>query len=248
MQTSNLVMLSGQMALSQAMDVVANNIANASTTGYKREAISFDTMVNRVDPSEKTSYVSDRTNYRDASPGALTPTGNSLDLAIQGQGYLEVQTAQGIRYTRAGSLQTNTAGEIVTLSGQKILNDGGQGITLPETVSQLNIGADGFVTARVDNGNALAELGKIAMVKFDDESQLQSLGNGLYATTQTAKPITDDSSQIVQGSLESSNVQAITEMTNMMSIMRSYEQMANMISTNNQLASSAIDKLGSTTA
>src|ERR1700722_12283428 len=95
MQPSNLVLLSGQLALSQALDVVANNVANTSTTGFKREGIEFDTLLSRPTPDESIDFVVDRATYRDPSGGPINPTGNPLDLAIQGAGYFPVQTASG---------------------------------------------------------------------------------------------------------------------------------------------------------
>lgn len=240
---SNLVLLSGQMALAQAMDVVSNNIANASTTGFKREAIAFDTLLSQGAATKKgpANFVFDRSTYRDTSTGPITGTGNPLDLAIEGQGYFQVQMPDGgTGYTRAGSFQLNADGEIVTQSGQKLIGDGGA-VTVPNTTSQINISGDGYITAKVDNGAALAQLGKIVVVKFDDEQKLQPAGNGLYVTTQTSQPAVD--SVIKQGSLEQSNVQPVIEITNMIRVMRSYEQMANMISNENQRSNDAIQRL-----
>jgi flagellar basal-body rod protein FlgF len=247
MQAPSLVLLSGQMALSQAIDVVANNVANASTTGFKREGIEFDSLLTSPTPGKKPiSFVIDRATYRDTANGPIVPTGNPLDLAIQGPGYFEVQQPNGsTAYTRAGSFQLNADGEIVTLSGLRVLGDGGQAITLPSTVSEINVSGDGFITARTDNGKDLAQLGKLPVVTFDNEQQLQSAGNGLYTTGQTPTPATN--SAIVEGSLEQSNVQPVIEITNMIRIMRTYEQVTNMISMENARHSAAIDKLSQTT-
>ena len=103
--------------MQRAIDIVANNVANASTTGFKREGIVFDTLLSQPAPGESIDFVVDRATYRDASNGPINPTGNPLDLAIQGAGYFPIQTPQGTRYTRAGTFQLNTDGQIVTLSG-----------------------------------------------------------------------------------------------------------------------------------
>src|ERR1700733_13460588 len=103
MESPSLVLLSNQEALQRAIDIVANNVANSSTTGFKREGIEFDTLLSQPTPDETIDFVVDRATYRDASAGPINPTGNPLDLAIQGAGYFQVQTPQGIRYTRSGS-------------------------------------------------------------------------------------------------------------------------------------------------
>ena len=176
----------------------------------------------------------------------IVPTGNPLDIALQGAGYFPIQTSQGTRYTRAGSFQLNTDGQIVTLSGDVLLADGDQPLSIPSTTTQINISADGFVSARVDNGVSLAQLGKLKIVKFDNEQAMQPVGNGLYSTTQEEQPA--ENSSVVQGALEQSNVSAVTEITQMIQIMRSYEQTVNLIGQENQRLDDAITKLSKTTA
>jgi flagellar basal-body rod protein FlgF len=247
MQAPSLILLSNQQALQRTMDIVANNVANASTTGFKREGIEFDTYVSRPAAGQTLNFVVDRATYRDASTGPIQPTGNPLDLAIQGKGYFAVRAADGTtKYTRGGSLSVDAQGEIVTQSGLPVLSDGNQPITLPDTSTDVNVAGDGFVTVRVDNGVNLAQLGKIGVVQFDNEQGLQSEGNGIYSTTQVSAPATDSS--IVQGSLEQSNVQPVTEMTQMIKIMHSYEQTSNLISQENGRLTDAINRLSKTTA
>lgn len=246
MESPSLVLLSNQEALQRAIDIVANNVANASTTGFKREGIEFDTLLSQPTPDESIDFVVDRATYRDASSGPVEITGNPLDLAIQGAGYFAVQTPQGTRYTRAGTFQLNTDGQIVTLAGDQLLAEGDQPISIPTTASEINISADGFVTARVDHGASLAQLGHITLKKFANEQTLQPTGNGLYATNQEGEPA--DSSSIVQGALEQSNVQAVTEITQMIQIMRNYEQTVNLIGQENQRIDNALATLSKTTA
>jgi flagellar basal-body rod protein FlgF len=244
--TPGLVLLSNQQALQRAMDIVANNVANSSTTGFKREGIEFDTLLSKPAPGESISFVVDRATYRDASNGPINPTGNSLDLAIQGPGYFEVQNSNGsTSYTRAGAFQISNQGQIVNLAGLPLLGDGGQPITVPDTVTELNVSNDGFISARVDNGANLAQLGKIALATFDSEQGMQSQGNGLYTTTQTPAPAPDSS--ILQGALEQSNVQPVTEMTSLIRIMQSYQQAANIISQEDSRLNNAITVLSKTT-
>lgn len=247
MQSPSLVLLSNQEALQRSMDIVANNVANSSTTGFKREGIEFNTLLSRPDPDQPLKFVGSGTTYRDTATGPIQPTGNPLDLAIQGQGYFSVRSSDGkTHYTRSGSLAIDTLGEIVTQSGLPVLSDGGQPITIPDTATDINVSGDGFVTVRVDNGVNLAQLGKIGIVKFNNEQALESEGGGLYTTKQISAPATDSS--VVQGSLEQSNVQPVTEMTQMIKIMRSYEQTTNLISQEGTRLTDAINKLSKTTA
>ena len=251
MFTPNLIMLSGQTALLSAMDVIANNVANANTTGFKRQSVSFDTYVSRAgnatNPKAELDFATTRGTFRDVSNGAIVSTGNPLDVAIQGAGYLQVRLPDGTTgYTRGGALQRNNEGQIVTLSGLPVLGDGGQGITVPETASQLNISGDGTVTARVSNGADLSQLGKITLVKFDNEQSLQAKGGGVYTSSQSPQPNTE--STLVQGGIEQSNVQPVTEISSMIQIMRNYEQIANLISKINDTRGNALERLAKTTA
>lgn len=246
MQSPSLVLLSSQQALQRAMDIIANNVANASTTGFKKQGIEFDTLLTPTAPGQSLNFVVDRATYRDASNGPIVSTGNELDLAIQGPGYFQVQTAEGATaYTRNGAFQLDSQGRISTLAGQPVLGDGGQPITVPNTVSQINIGNDGTVTARVDNGANLAQLGRIPILKFEDEEQLQPKGNGLYATSQLGVPAVE--SFVVQGGIEESNVEPVTEITQMIQVMRAYERAATLINQENQRLNAAIGTLSKTT-
>jgi flagellar basal-body rod protein FlgF len=245
---SNLVLLSGQMALAQAMDIVANNIANASTTGFKREGIAFETLLSRgaSNNNKPVNFVFNSVTYRDSSNGPILSTGNPLDLAIQGAGYFQIQLPNGrVGYTRAGTFKLSPEGQIVTLAGQPLIGDNNN-IVIPDTTSQINIAGDGSVSARVDNGADLAPLGQIKLVKFASDRYLTPLGNGIYVTSQKPQPA--DDSVISQGSIEQSNVEPVLEITDMIRIMRSYEQATNMISNENQRQADAINRLSKTSA
>jgi len=247
MQAASLVLLSQQHALQRAMDVVANNIANSNTTGFKRTGVEFDTMTMNPQAGQSLNFVVDRATYRDTAPGPIQPTGNTLDFAIKGAGYFEVMGADNkVRYTRNGAFQLNNQGQLTNLSGLPVLSDGGAPITLPDTTTEINISNDGFVTARIDHGTSLAEVGKIAVVKIDNQQAMQAEGADLYTTNETPTPI-DNSSGVVQGALEHSNVQSVTEMTDMIKIYRSYEQATNLISQENSRLNDAITKLSKTT-
>ena len=243
---SNLVLLSSQMALQRSVDVVANNIANSSTTGFKREGIQFSSFVSKGGTSQSTSFVQDKATFRDTAPGTITTTGNDLDLAIQGAGYFQVQAPDGsTKYTRNGAFHADSQGQIVTSTGLPVLSDAGQPIALPEGSTDLTISGDGFITAQVGTGSSRAQLGKIGVVKFDNEQLVISQGKSLLTTTQTPIPVTGNA--IVQGATETSNVQPVTEITDLIRIQRAYEQATNLIGDQNTKLSAAIDKLSQTT-
>ncbi len=246
MQASSLVLTSYQDALSRSLDIVANNVANSSTTGFKRYDVKFETLVSRPTAKEQILFGVDRGTTRDVSQGPLVMTGNALDVAIQGPGYFQIQTPNGIRYTRGGAFVLNADGEIVTPAGDKLLGDGDQVITLPNDATDILIGADGIVSAKSGSGKSATQVGKFKVVKFANEQNLQSVGSNQYTTTET--PLADTESNLVQGMVEQSNVQSVNEIANMISILRTYQQVVHMLEKEHQRMSTAIERLSKATA
>ena len=244
MFTASLVLLSDQMAMQRSVDVVANNIANGSTTGFKREGIQFNTYMSQPSTKQSTNFVYDRATYRDTTPGAISSTGNPLDLAIQGQGYFQIQTPQGTKYTRDGEFRTDNQGQIVTSSGMPVLTDSGQPVALPEDSRDITISGDGYITAQVGTGSSRAQLGKIGVVSFENDQMVVPAGNGLLTTTQTPTPVPGNA--IVQGAVEESNVKPVSEITDLIRLQRAYEQATNLISSENTRLTTAIDRLSAT--
>jgi len=247
MYTTGLVLLSDQLALRRAVDVVANNIANSGTTGFKREGVQFETYVMRTTPAQSTNYVYDRATYRDSTPGTISHTGNPLDLAIQGAGYFEVMTPQGIQYTRNGAFRTDRAGQLVTSSGQVVLTDGGQGITFPEDAYDITVSKDGYITCQSGTTSSRTEMGKLAFVKFDNDAAMKPTEGSLLSTTQTPIPAAS-SGAILQGAREDSNVKPVLEITDLIQIQRAYERASNLIGDENRRLREAIDKLSQTSS
>jgi len=246
MQGAGLVLTSYQDSLTRAMDITANNISNVNTTGYKRENIAFDTYLSRPEPKQTFQFAVENGTYRDSAQGPTMTTGNPLDVAVQGVGYIPVQTASGIRYTRAGAFQLNHEGDIVTAMGDKVLGDGNQPITLPEDAQDILIAPDGTVSALSGTTTEASIVGKMSMVKFANELELSPVGNGYYSTSQTAEPSVD--TKLVQGAIEQSNVQSVTEMTNMINVSRTYQQVVHLLELENERQKSAIQRLGKITA
>lgn len=250
MQNALLIGLSRQVALGREMDVVANNIANINTTGFKADGAVFEEFVapNARDGSvsgtdNRVSFVRDRATWIDMSQGPVERTGNPLDIAVTGRGFLTVQTPNGERYTRNGALQINSSGELVTSEGYQVLGDSGP-ITFQPKDSAIVISADGTVSAREGNSAKSDALrGKLRVVAFENPGQLRKDGAGTFMAPENGSPVADAQSRIVQGAIEKSNVRAVVEMTRMIEVTRSYTQIAAMLAQQTELQTSAIDKL-----
>jgi len=246
MDNSLLVSLSHQLAAYRSMDVIANNIANASTPGFKRETAKFEEYVTYVRPSETQtgpqalSFVKDAGIVRDIGQGELSSTGATLDFAINGKGFFAVQTPQGMRYTRDGHFTLNQDGQLVTSDGNAVQGDGGN-ITITPDDGTVSVGPDGTISS-ILNG-ASNQIGKLRVVTFPNERAMTKEGANLYSTTQTAATSTE--STVVQRMLEGSNVKPVIEISHMVEVMRAYEMTATMTNSQEQLMRQAIDKLGS---
>jgi flagellar basal-body rod protein FlgF len=245
MLSTSLVLLSDQMVQLRSADVIANNIANSSTTGFKRQGIQFETYLSRPTPKQSTAFVYDRATYRDTTQGTITSTGNPLDLAIQGTGYFQIQTPQGIQYTRDGAFRTDNQGQIVTSGGLPVLTDGGQPVTLPDDARDITISGDGYITAQTGTSTSRAQLGKLGVVKFDNDEAITPASNGLLTTTQLPAPV--EGNVIVQGAIEDSNTKPVAEITDLIRVQRAYEQATTLVGQENSRLDSAIDKLSQTT-
>lgn len=241
MQSPSLVMASYQQSLQRVTDVVANNIANANTTGFKRQSNLFDTLVVQPATGQPIHFAVDAGTYRDTSQGAMQKTDNPLDLAIQGKGYFQLETPQGPRFTRGGAFVLNSAGEIVTVAGNKLLSDGGQPIVLPGDANDIHISDDGVVSARVGNAAEVTQFGRIVPVKFANEQKLITVGSNLYRSDTPPEP--DPDSRVAQGMVERSNVESMRELTTLIEITRSYTQLSRLLDQDNQRRADAINKL-----
>ena len=243
MDNSLLVSLSQQLASYQSMDVIANNIANVSTPGFRREEQTFQEYVSQQRPTEgeagskPVSFVQDAGIVRDLSEGPQLTTGNPYDLSLHGKGYFVVQTPAGERYTRNGHFGLDTGGQIVDDSGNPLQGDGGA-ISITSDDGDIHIGADGTVSGK--NG----QIAKLRIVTFANEPALRKQGANLYVTSQTPNTLTDF--RITQGSLESSNVQPVVEISHMIDVMRAYQATATLAKSQEDLLRSAIEKLGQT--
>jgi flagellar basal-body rod protein FlgF len=246
MQNALLVGLSRQVALGRELDVVANNIANINTTGYKADASLFEEYLSsaaRADQSGgRVSYVRDRGTWHDLSPGPIEKTDNPLNVAIDGDAFLVVQTARGERYTRNGALQINGTGQLVTSEGNPVLGEAGPIVFQPSD-RQVTISLDGTISVREGTSKTDSQRGTLRLVAFDGAQNFQKDGSSTFTTSNGSQPQPTKTSRVVQGSIEKSNVRGVIEMSRMIEITRSYTQIAAMLQQQNDLSQSSIDKL-----
>ena len=224
MDNATYVTIGRQLALFRELDITSNNIANTNTTGYNSEHILFNTyLTHDVNQGDRNplQFATDVRSYRSMEEGALTVTGNDLDVAIKGDGYFTVETPAGIRYTRAGHFERYANGVLVTQEGYPVLDNTGRPITMGDTASGALIGSAGNIKV---NGE---EVGILGIVQFNNPQLLERLDNKLYKSEVPGTPAID--AVVSQGTLESSNVQPVIELTNMISTSRAVTDTAKFI-------------------
>jgi flagellar basal-body rod protein FlgF len=250
MENTLLVGLSRQMALSHELDIVANNIANIDTTGYKADNALFAQYLmpgSRDDQftgsDRRINFVTDRSSWIDFAPGALQRTGNPLDVAIEGDAYLAVQTPRGVRYSRNGALLTNASGQLVTSEGYPVLGDNGP-ITFQPGDHDVIISPQGIITVRNGSDPADAPRGRLQLAAFAQQNLLQKDGSSTFTApagvTPAALPL---GTRVVQGAIEKSNVNAVAEISRMIEITQSYTDIANVLQQQSDQRKNALTQL-----
>lgn len=245
MDNTSYVALSKEAAIWRQMAVVANNMANANTPGFKAEQLMFTSYLAKTKSDatpfgRKLSFVQDYGVIHDTREGPLNETGDPLDVAIHGPGYYTVDTPSGQRYTRAGHFDLDSNGMVVTSAGYPVLQQNGNPIVVAPGESGITIAGDGTISTQ--NG----VIGQLQVVSFANDQQLQPMGDGTYQTTQTPTPVAH--ANLVQGMLEESNVQPVVEMTSMLNTLRNYEGVMNMIQNEHDRQMKAIDTLSAAQA
>jgi flagellar basal-body rod protein FlgF len=248
MENTLLIGLSRQMILERQLDVIANNVANVNTAGFKADGSLFEEFLksgahedNFVGSDRQVSYVQDRGTYRDLTQGAAEQTKNPLDVAIDGSGYLVVQTAGGERYTRDGGLQLNSQGQLVTVAGDPVLGTSGP-IVFQPTDHDINVAEDGTITVLEGSARTDSLRGKLRLVSFADAQKILKEGSNLYSAGEGAVQA-DTKSMVRQGFIEKSNVSAVGEMSRMIEVTRAYTQISTLLQQESDLHKSAIEKL-----
>jgi flagellar basal-body rod protein FlgG len=243
----------GMEAQSLRMDVISNNLANTSTTGFKKVRAEFEDLISETmrgtaapDPRGGTAPaplqvglgVRTGSTIRDWGQGELTATNNKLDLAIQGSGFLRVQRPDGtLAYSRAGNLRIDSTGRLVTQGGNIVE----PGISMPADTVDLTVLADGTLQAKVAGRDAPQEIGRLDLATFPNPAGLESIGGNLFVQTVGSgealivKPGEQGAGTLMQGYLEGANVKAVEEMIDMISTQRAYELNSKVITTADQM-------------
>jgi len=249
MENALLVGLSRQTVLERQMDVLANNIANVNTNGFKADESLFEEYLNSgahednfKGADRRVSYVQDRGTFHNFTQGAAQATNNPLDVAIDGGGFLTVQTQGGERYTRDGNLQINNVGQLVTHEGDPVIGTSGP-IVFQPTDHDIAISSDGTITVLEGSSRADSIRGKLRVVSFADAQKLLKQGNNYYSTPNDNGAQQDTKSLVRQGFVEKSNVNAVSEMAAMMQVTRTYSQIANILQQQSDLHKNAIEQL-----
>ena len=241
MQNASTIALSRLVAQQRAMDVTANNLANADTPGFKTGRTLFADWLSRQSGTETVrggqtlSYTQDRATYREQAAGPLVHTANPLDLAITGPGFFTVQSKAGPMLTRAGRFELQADGTVADADGNALLDTAGQKLRVAAADTSLQVSGDGTLSS--ENGR----LGRIGVVQPADANRMQAVGNELLSTATATAPVPQP--KIVNGALEQSNVQAVAETSRMMNGLREFQFVSQFVEAEGQRQQTAIDKL-----
>lgn len=240
MDNTGYISLSHQMALQRQMDVIANNLANANTAGFKADETLFEEFLvssGQGGPKQQRelSFVQDfgvLINFRD---GELEATGNPFDVGLKGPGFLVAQTAAGRVYTRGGHLIINRQGQLATGQGDPLLDDRNRPIQIDQALGPVIINGDGSIV----QGNRPPV--RFAMVEFDNPQQLRRQGGGYFTTTEAGRPAT--STNTVQNMVEGSNVEPILQLAAMIETSRAYQNSQKLIDTEHELQRKVAERM-----
>lgn len=234
MSSGIYVATAGAIAQSNALDATANNIANAATTGFRADRVTFREALTAAKSKDMASVNNGATTI-DTQPGALASTANQLDLALEGDGMFSVNTANGPRYTRAGNFRIDDQNKLVTSDGHEVRGEGGTAIQFPPDVRSIQISADGTVNA--DD----AAVGKLELVRFK-QPQLERQGGSLYLARGVQQA--GDPPKVRQGMLEISNVNVVRGVVDLVKVSRTYESLMRVIQGYHDVESRAARELG----
>ncbi|MCC7425960.1 MAG: flagellar basal-body rod protein FlgF [Alphaproteobacteria bacterium] len=241
MDNPTYVALSRFAALPRQQDVIAHNIANAATPGFKAHQMRFAEHVieqSRVTPprgARQVAFAEDRATHADFSSGTLTRTGNPLDLAIQGEGFFVFDTPAGERYGRNGRFLLGPEGTLMSASGHPVLSQDGQPISIRPADTRITIAPDGSVST--ESG----PVGRLRLARFDNPQRLRAEGGGLWSSPVPALEVANP--RVMQGMVEESNVQPVIEMTRMLEALREFQIVAQFVEREGERRTQAVERL-----
>jgi flagellar basal-body rod protein FlgF len=260
MQEGIYIAASASIKQSKKMEVIAQNLANVNSTGYKGDRLAFKELMTPF-PTDKgsestknellqhdksnsnVSYVAVTEQYTDHETGKFEQTNAELDMALDGSGYFSLSTKDGIRYTRNGNFRLDTENQIVNQKGQPVLNEQGEPIVISGEGTEISI--DGYGNIFVGSGERSENIGKIKFIDFENKQTLEKLGDGLFYQSDTEadeKPV--NNTKLRQGFLEGSNVTATDEMTNMISTLRLFETYQKIIQSIDNMNDQSVNSIG----
>lgn len=231
---ANLTRLDG---LKSELQAIANNIANVSTPGFKKEGVIFSEHVAALETSNSSlSMARAQLQRSDFTQGSLTQTGAPLDFAIDGEGFFLIEFGEGEALSRAGNFKRNANGELVTASGYRLLDAGGAPVLMPPDAQQINISADGTLSA---DGRLIANIGLFLPAEGDTPRRV---ADTLFTLQEPPQPV--EAPVILQGFQEDSNVDAVLEVARMIEVHRAYERGANLNQTEDERIRTVLRTLG----
>lgn len=241
MENAQLISLSRQIALQHQMDVVANNMANVTTNGFKASDLMFEDYLMPVARDNEFAgfdrdlhYTQDWSTMHDMAGGAIEQSGNPLDIALMGEGFLEIQTPDGPRYSRNGALQIDASGTLVDLNGNPVLSESGP-VKFGDADTDITISPDGTIST------SSGSKGRLSIVEFANVQSLAREGDNYFSGPGGVAAV---DTHVMQGSIERSNVSGVTELTTMIRVQRAYQSLASMMQRQDELRSTAIQRLG----
>jgi flagellar basal-body rod protein FlgF len=240
METSLYVALSAQMALQKRLDTIANNVANASTAGFRAEEVKFETYLSNASP-DPIAFAAEGKTYLSRQSGELVRTDNLLDVAVSGDAWLAIQTPAGRVYTRDGRMRVAPSGELQTLNGYPMLDVSGASLLVDPNGGPLRIARDGTIS---QNNR---QVGAIGMFSIDGNANLKRFDNSGVIPDQTPTPVLDfTKTGVQQGFVERANVNPVMEMTQLIMVQRAFEAVTNQIKASDATLQDAIKSLGAT--
>jgi flagellar basal-body rod protein FlgF len=240
MQSNFYVALSAQIALQRRLDTIANNVANASTAGFRAEEVKFESLLSLAS-ADPVAFASAGNSYLSRRPGELVRTDNLFDVAVEGDAWLAVQTSAGTAYTRDGRMRMSDTGELTTLNNQPVLDRGGAPIRLDPNAGPPRITRDGSI---LQNNR---QIGALGLFKIDERANLRRVENVAVLPDLPATPVADfNAVGLQQGYVERANVNPVLEMTKLVALQHAFEAVTAALKDSDASLQDAIKTLGST--
>jgi flagellar basal-body rod protein FlgF len=233
------VALSSQIALERRLTTIADNIANASTVGFRGTGLKFDELLDGISATS-TSFVSEGEAFLSTLPGGMESTGNSLDFAVKGDAWFGIETPQGVALTRDGRFQLTPEGALVNLEGYPVLDPGGAPVQINPASGAFAAGMDGSISQRG------APVSAIGLFDYSPASEFQRFGSsGISVGTLPDAVLDRSDTGVLQGFVEQSNVNALKELTNLIMVQRTFDNISALVRDSESSLSEAIKTLGS---